>query len=119
MTTCVMASTLPISFLASHTYIPESEALELKIVRSPSCSIALEVEIVPWYFSHLTVGGGYPSALHLGSLVMPPSLTNIGPWNIGLILGGAKTSLEELLIHYRIVYFKVFRKVISREPRIR
>ena len=76
-TNCVMTRALPMVFTASHTYIPESKVVVLTMVRLPSLAKLRLAGRLEKTRDHVTVGKGYPKAMHFGKSASFPSVTYI------------------------------------------
>lgn len=80
-------------FLASHTYIPESPAVVLTMVRFPAFEKVRLTGRRRKTRDHVIVGEGNPVAMHVGKLTSFPSMTYIGRRGSGWIRGVA---IEEI-----------------------
>ena len=88
-TSCIISRVLPMKFVASHMYIPESPAVVLTMLKFAfleklRCSGRLGNTR-----DHVIVGEGNPVAMHDGKAKSFPSKTYVGRWDNGLIRGVA------------------------------
>ena len=86
-TSCVMTRALPIAFVASHTYIPESPVVLLTMVRLPLVEKLRLSGRLEKIRDHVTVGKGNPVAMHFGKAASFPSMTYIERSESGLMRG--------------------------------
>ena len=74
-TNCVMALALPIKFVASHTYIPESPTVVLTMVKFSFLEKLRFSGRLEKTRDQVTVGIGNPVAMHVGKATSFPSMT--------------------------------------------